>query len=300
MRAATDSPSVDMYKAAEPVRRGLAGDADAGSARRDQLADSGGSADPGNYVHVGRGRAGVRSQRDVHDAAYPAPPGTGQGHLVGGLRPAVSRSALDRLQGAVHDRNRDDDGVDDGLRRVRRSATASTAAIRPPDATITTDTPGSGVGRLQLVSENGTMYRVLVTSRPEYDYALPSAPEAARHSPSVTTTATLRFIAPGDDGLVGKVLGYEVRYSRQSRPLTAENFADAMRRDDDGHARRARQPPDARPDRPVAGDRLLRSAFARSMIAATRASSRSSSSRRPIASSARSMRASSRPRRTAR
>jgi hypothetical protein len=98
--------------------------------------------------------------------------------------------------------------------------------LRPPDATITTDTPGSGLGRLQLVSEDGDMYRVRVTARPEFDYAIPGAPDRAEALAVGTTTATLRFIAPGDDGLVGTVSGYEVRYT-VNRPLTADNFADA-------------------------------------------------------------------------
>jgi hypothetical protein len=100
-------------------------------------------------------------------------------------------------------------------------------ALRPPDATITTDTPGSGASRLQLVSEDGTTYRVLVTARPEFDYALPGAPDRAEVVDVTPTSATLRFIAPGDDGLVGKVSGYEIRYLA-NRELTADNFAEGI------------------------------------------------------------------------
>ena len=99
--------------------------------------------------------------------------------------------------------------------------------IRPPDDTITTDTPGSGASRLQLVSEDGTMYRVLVNARPEIDYALPGTPEQPQAIDITPTGATLRFIAPGDDGLVGKVSGYELRYFA-NRELTAETFAEGM------------------------------------------------------------------------
>lgn len=99
----------------------------------------------------------------------------------------------------------------------------SDGALRPPDATITTDTPGSGGARLQLVSDNGLMYRVLVDTRPEYDYAVPGAPDVAEALDVSTTTATLRFVAPGDDGLVGKVSGYEIRYLANGE-LTADNF----------------------------------------------------------------------------
>ncbi|HEU4613151.1 MAG TPA: CFI-box-CTERM domain-containing protein [Kofleriaceae bacterium] len=100
-------------------------------------------------------------------------------------------------------------------------------ALRPPDATITTDTPGSGASRLQLVSENGTTYRVLVTARPEFDYALPGAPDHAEVVDVLPTSATLRFIAPGDDGLVGKVSGYEIRYLA-NRELTTDNFGEGI------------------------------------------------------------------------
>jgi hypothetical protein len=99
--------------------------------------------------------------------------------------------------------------------------------LRPPDATITTDTPGSGGSRLQLVSEDGRMYRVLVNARPEFDYALPGAPEALELVDVHPTGATLRFIAPGDDGQVGKVTGYEIRYLA-NQEMTEESFAQGM------------------------------------------------------------------------
>jgi len=96
-------------------------------------------------------------------------------------------------------------------------------ALRPPDATITTDTPGSGASRLQLVSDGGLMYRVQVVTRPEYDYARPSQPEALSAIRADTTTATLRFMAPGDDDTIGRVSGYEIR-TLADRELTADNF----------------------------------------------------------------------------
>jgi hypothetical protein len=98
-------------------------------------------------------------------------------------------------------------------------------ALRPPDATITTDTPGSGASRLSLVSEDGAMYRVLVSARPELDYALPGTPENVSLVDVTASSATLRFTAPGDDDQVGKVSGYEIRYLA-NRELTAENFAE--------------------------------------------------------------------------
>jgi hypothetical protein len=98
-------------------------------------------------------------------------------------------------------------------------------AIRPPDATITTDTPGSGALRFQLVSDNG-MYRVRVKTTPEADFSGPDAP-AELHSIDVgATKATLEFIEPGDDGNIGTVSGYEVRI-RANAEMTAANYADS-------------------------------------------------------------------------
>lgn len=100
--------------------------------------------------------------------------------------------------------------------------------VRAPDATITTDTPGSGGSRLELVSEGGAMYRVRVVARPEFDYAAPGAPEAPEILDISPTTATVRFVAPGDDGEVGKVSAYDVRYLA-NRELTEANFDEATR-----------------------------------------------------------------------
>jgi hypothetical protein len=97
--------------------------------------------------------------------------------------------------------------------------------IRPPDATITTDKPGSGALRLQLVSDNG-MYRVRVKATPEPDFGPPDAPGSMSIADVQATTATLRFVEPGDDGNIGTVTGYEVRI-RANAEMTADNFADS-------------------------------------------------------------------------
>src|SRR5690606_21152031 len=100
-------------------------------------------------------------------------------------------------------------------------------AVRPPDSTITTDTPGSGAARLSLVSDNGLMYRVLVDARPELDYALPGAPERVETVAVTPTALTLRFVAPGDDGQIGNVSGYEIRYLA-NRELTEDTFEQGL------------------------------------------------------------------------
>ncbi len=106
------------------------------------------------------------------------------------------------------------------------SPTGEESALNPPDATITTTTPGSGAGRLQLVSDGGDMYRVRVRTSVEIDS---TAPDAIR-DPQVTVlgprSATLAFNAPGDDGVTGTVTGYDIRV-RTDKPITADNFADS-------------------------------------------------------------------------
>jgi hypothetical protein len=98
--------------------------------------------------------------------------------------------------------------------------------LRAPDATITTNMPGSGAARFQLVSDNG-MYRVRVVTRNEDDSIPPSqitdAAVSNMDTQSGTISATLSFTAVGDDGLVGKAQGYDIRY-RAGTPLTEDNF----------------------------------------------------------------------------
>lgn len=100
--------------------------------------------------------------------------------------------------------------------------------LRAPDETISTTVPGSGALRIALVPDgNGEMFRVRVTSRPEFDYVLPGSPAEMTVDASTRNSATVTFIAPGDDGTVGKVRGYEVRY-RIREDITDDNFDDSI------------------------------------------------------------------------
>ncbi len=81
-------------------------------------------------------------------------------------------------------------------------------AIRPPDATITTDVLGSGAQRFALAPDG---YRVRIIARPEPDFTRPAAPGAPVLVGVTSRSATLSFTAPGDDDLAGKVRGYDVR-----------------------------------------------------------------------------------------
>jgi len=97
--------------------------------------------------------------------------------------------------------------------------------ISPPDATISTSVVGSGAARFALVTDGNDNFRVRVTSRPEFDSALPGTPAAVEVDTSTSNTALVSFVAPGDDGATGKVKGYEIRY-RTGGAVTAENFDD--------------------------------------------------------------------------
>ena len=96
--------------------------------------------------------------------------------------------------------------------------------IRAPDSTITTDRPGSGAARLALTADASGMYRVKVDSRPEFDNLPPGIADEARAIKITASAATVSFVAPGDDGSVGKVRGYEIRYMADTE-LTEANFA---------------------------------------------------------------------------
>ncbi|HEX5063862.1 MAG TPA: hypothetical protein VFV99_30995, partial [Kofleriaceae bacterium] len=78
--------------------------------------------------------------------------------------------------------------------------TGQSGTLNPPDATIETTTPGSGASRLQLVSSGGSMYRVRVRSTAEFDGTPPATVEPPTMTQITSSSATIAFIAPGDDG----------------------------------------------------------------------------------------------------
>ncbi len=98
--------------------------------------------------------------------------------------------------------------------------------LRPPDDTITTDTPGSGAGRFGIVP--GGNYRVRVVSRPERDDVAPDEAMDLQLVEATSRSATLSFVAPGDDGEIGTAQSYEVRY-RVGEDITEANFDASMR-----------------------------------------------------------------------
>jgi hypothetical protein len=103
--------------------------------------------------------------------------------------------------------------------------TGATGALNPPDATITTDTPASGASRLELLP--GSSALVLVDAKPVTTATTPGAITQLATSNVSANAATVSFIAPGAEGSVGKVSGYEVRV-RAGGPMTPGNFASSM------------------------------------------------------------------------
>jgi hypothetical protein len=99
--------------------------------------------------------------------------------------------------------------------------------VRPPDATITTGVAGSGAERFAIQLNGSDPYRVRVVTRPEFDSIKPAAPTSVEVNTLTTSSAIVEFTTPGDDGLVGKVKGYEIRYV-SGGTLTEATFDDAI------------------------------------------------------------------------
>ena len=99
--------------------------------------------------------------------------------------------------------------------------------LNPPDATITTGTPGSGASRLELVSDGSEMYRVRVRATPEFDATPPNQVGAIDLMDVTDSAGTLSFTAPGDDGTLGTITCYDVRV-RVGSSITEDNFAQSM------------------------------------------------------------------------
>ena len=102
-----------------------------------------------------------------------------------------------------------------------------TGTLHSPDATITTDTPGSGGLRLQLVSDGGNMFRMRVTAAKLPDFGMPGQPTELVAREVKATSAKLDFVEAGDDGQVGTVSRYEVR-AMANADITEDNFDSAM------------------------------------------------------------------------
>jgi hypothetical protein len=225
VRTNNDAPSVDMYKQMNPFDAVSAATPKPGIATTISwpIPDS---LPAGDYVMWIEVAQAFDHNATYSTTAYPAPAATGEqsiswssyGLPYRGQPSIVYRvpftigSTLTTAMTADYAGYGDPSGKDGDL--------------RAPDATITTTTPGSGAARLQLMSQDGTMHRVLVNTRPEFDYAVPGEVRQPEIVDVTPTGATIRFIAPGDDGELGRVTGYEIRYL--AREMTADNFGTGM------------------------------------------------------------------------
>jgi hypothetical protein len=101
----------------------------------------------------------------------------------------------------------------------------STGTLHLPDPSmITEDTEGSGARRLELIA--GSTDRLRVKVRPENDNLPPGAPARLQADSFSGGGVTLSFLAPGDDGFSGKVSGYDIRV--RAGEITADNFEASM------------------------------------------------------------------------
>ena len=102
--------------------------------------------------------------------------------------------------------------------------TGGDGMLRAPDVSISTDTPGSGGARLQLVSDGANMYRLLVTVGPDDPSHVPTMPSELQATHVTASDATLTFMAPDISGAA--VTGYDIRVQANT-PITDDNFAQA-------------------------------------------------------------------------
>jgi hypothetical protein len=103
--------------------------------------------------------------------------------------------------------------------------TGNSGLLSAPDPTkITEDTPGSGAQRLQMIA--GSNDRLRVDVRPLDDSIPPSVPTDLQVAGFQGSSVQFSFTAPGDDGLVGNVRGYEIRV--RASEMTPDNFTDSM------------------------------------------------------------------------
>lgn len=94
--------------------------------------------------------------------------------------------------------------------------------VRAPDATITTDVPGSGGARLAMLADERGSFRVRAEVSIEHDCVAPGAPMDLAYVGTDGRTSTVSFVAPGDDGDTGTARGYEIRYRVGSEPIATE------------------------------------------------------------------------------
>jgi hypothetical protein len=221
-RTTSDSPSVDAYKQMNPFDGVSAATPTSGTVA--QLAwPIPDSLPMGDYVMFVEVAKAFDMNNTYNSTSFPPPPSSGPQAISWseyGIPYRGQPSIVYKVPFTI--------GLTDTSAGTAQYAgygdpTGQDGAIRPPDSTITTDTPGSGASRLQIMTDNN---RVSVSTHPEFDSTPPADPTDVQPVDTGSTMVTLAFIAPGDDGIMGKVTKYDVRYMAGT-PVTDANFDQA-------------------------------------------------------------------------
>ncbi|HET9987680.1 MAG TPA: fibronectin type III domain-containing protein, partial [Kofleriaceae bacterium] len=219
IRQGPDSPSVDMYRALDPFDAVSAPTPVGGTATHAPWAAS---MTAGDYVLYVETAKEFDTNAAYDSTTYPSPanitfadfglPYRGQPSIVYRVPFTVGTTSTAAATATYYGYGSPDDADGD---------------IRPPDSTITTNTPGSGAARLELVSDGTDMYRVRVTIDPNQGSTPPLAPSALDATSVHAADVEMSFVAPGVGPQLAQVSGYEIRI-RASDEMTAANFAGSM------------------------------------------------------------------------
>jgi hypothetical protein len=208
-----DSASVAMYRMMNPFDA-ITGATPAAGALTELRWSAPPSVDYGNYVLWLEVSKAYDMNATYNDSTYPPPqtafgdyglPYRGQPSIVYATPFSIAATATSATS-AQYIGYGDPDGND--------------GVVRPPDSTITTDTPGSGAARLELFDAGGQMVRVKVDVLPGIAGDPPAAPVGLAATSIAATTATLAFTEPSTGG---RPVAYDVRV-RALEDITADNF----------------------------------------------------------------------------
>lgn len=222
-RATADSPSVDMFRATNPFDAVSQPTPVGGTPARVAWPVPADLA-PGDYLIFVEAAKEFDFNAAFGPTQYPSPPGISwseYGKPYRGQPSVVYRVPVSIAQDPTTGSTLTYFGHGDPLGANGDIAPASSAD------NITTDTPGSGASRLQLVSDGGAMYRVRVEVNANAATQAPTAPTEVQPVQVGAGTITMSFVAPGVGTAMARVTGYEIRV-RASDEMTAANFADSM------------------------------------------------------------------------
>ena len=220
MRLKEDTPSVDLYRSFNPFDA-ISRATPLGGMRASMAWAAPQSVDYGDYVLFVEASKTYDFNASYNPDRYPSPIGIAWGDYGKAWRGQPSVVYRVPFTIATGDTEASTDtyvGYGD--------ITGQAGTLFPPDATITTTTPGSGASRLQLVADGASMFRVRVRSHQEIDTSGPAPLSAPSAKATTSTSGTIEFIASGDDGMTGVLAGYEIRV-RASSPMTEANFAES-------------------------------------------------------------------------